>query len=84
LKQEPLQEGNALGLFAVRATRVGDRPVYVIGGRRLDKNFLSALDLPAGMRALLYQNRGDHFSADLLVDPSTSADKMYSPENWNR
>ncbi|MGD1023691.1 MAG: ATP-binding protein [Candidatus Sulfotelmatobacter sp.] len=80
LKQEPLQEGNALGLFAVRATRVGDRPVYVIGGRRLDKNFLSALDLPAGMRALLYQNRGDHFSADLLVDPSTSADKMYSPE----
>jgi two-component system, NtrC family, nitrogen regulation sensor histidine kinase NtrY len=62
LKQEPLQEGNALGLFAVRATRVGDRPVYVIGGRRLDKNFLSGLDLPAGMRALLYQNRGDRFS----------------------
>ncbi|MGA9075739.1 MAG: hypothetical protein WB368_16610, partial [Candidatus Sulfotelmatobacter sp.] len=73
LKQEPLQEGTVLGLFAVRATRVGERPVYVIGGRRLDKNFLSGLDLPAGMRALLYQNRGDHFSADLLIDPSTSS-----------
>ena len=59
-----------LGLFAVRATRVGERPVYVIGGRRLDKDFLAGLDLPAGMRALLYQNRGDHFSPDLLIDPS--------------
>ena len=30
---------SALGFFAVRATRVGEHPVYVIGGRRLDKNF---------------------------------------------
>src|SRR5580692_10110634 len=36
LKQEELQDGAALGLFAVRATRVGERPVYVIGGRRLE------------------------------------------------
>jgi hypothetical protein len=36
-----LQDGTALGLFAVRATRVGERPVYVIGGRRLDKDFLA-------------------------------------------
>src|ERR1700689_843 len=79
LKQEPLQEGTGLGLFAVRATRAGERPVCVIGGRRLDKNFLSGLDLPAGMRALLYQNRGDHFSPDLLIDPSSpSADKTTS------
>jgi two-component system, NtrC family, nitrogen regulation sensor histidine kinase NtrY len=81
LKQETLPEGTALGLLAVRATRVGDRPVYVIGGRRLDKNFLSGLDLPAGMRALLYQKRGDNFSADSLIDPSTSsADKANSSE----
>ena len=51
LKQEELQDGTELGLMAVRATH-GERPVYVIGGRRLDKDFLSALDLPAGMRAL--------------------------------
>ncbi len=73
LKQEPLQEGTALGLFAVRATRVGEHPVYLIGGRRLDRNFLAALDLPAGMRALLYQNRGDRFSPDLLIDPSATS-----------
>ncbi|MGA3347937.1 MAG: ATP-binding protein [Candidatus Sulfotelmatobacter sp.] len=80
LKQETLPDGTALGLFAVRKTS-GERPVYVIGGRRLDKNFLSGLDLPAGMRALLYQNRGEHFSADLLIDPSTNlSDKVRSPE----
>jgi two-component system, NtrC family, nitrogen regulation sensor histidine kinase NtrY len=70
LKQEELQDGTALGLFAVGATRVGERPVYVIGGRRLDRSFLAALDMPAGMRALLYQNQGGRFSADYLVDPS--------------
>jgi two-component system, NtrC family, nitrogen regulation sensor histidine kinase NtrY len=69
LKQEELQDGTELGLLAVRATH-GERPVYVIGGRRLDKDFLSALDLPAGMRALLYQNRSDRFSPDWLIDPS--------------
>jgi signal transduction histidine kinase len=47
----------------------GDHSVYIVGGRRLDKNFLSALDLPADTRVLLYQNRGDHFSPDLLLDP---------------
>ncbi|MFZ0296098.1 MAG: ATP-binding protein [Candidatus Sulfotelmatobacter sp.] len=69
LKQEELQDETELGLFAVRATH-GERPVYVIGGRRLDKDFLSALDLPVGMRALLYQNRGNHFSPDWLIDPA--------------
>jgi two-component system, NtrC family, nitrogen regulation sensor histidine kinase NtrY len=81
LKQEELQDGTALGLFVVRATRVGEHPVYVIGGRRLDKTFLAGLDMPVGMRALLYENRGDRFSANLLVDPSTpSPDKMSRPE----
>lgn len=70
LKLEELQDSSALGLFAMRAVRVGEHPVYVIGGRRLDKAFLSALDLPPEMRVLLYQNRGDQFSADLFLDPS--------------
>ena len=69
LKLEELQDSSALGLFAVRATRAGDHPVYVIGGRRLDKTFLSALELTPDMRALLYENRGDRFSADQLIDP---------------
>ena len=70
LKMEELQDSTALGLFAVRTIRVGEHPVYVVGGRRLDRNFLSALDLPADMRALLYQNRADHFSSDFVLDPA--------------
>jgi signal transduction histidine kinase len=85
LKQEELQDSTALGLFAVRTARAGEHPIYVIGGRRLDRNFLSALDLPADMRALLYQNRGDHFSPDLLLDPSAAGnapDPARPPEKF--
>jgi two-component system nitrogen regulation sensor histidine kinase NtrY len=83
LKQEELQDGTALGLFAVRATQIAERPVYVIGGRRLDKNFLSGLDLPAGMRALLYQNRGDHFSRDHVSGDRFSAELLIDPSATN-
>jgi signal transduction histidine kinase len=72
LKQEELQDGTALGLFAVAATRAGERPVYVVGGKRLNRDFLAALDMPAGMRGMLYQNRGEHFAAELLIDPSAT------------
>jgi signal transduction histidine kinase len=75
LKQEELPEGAALALSAVRA--VGDKPLYVIGGRRLDKEFLASLELPSGMRALFYQNLGIGFSPQLLIDPSGS---LQSPE----
>jgi two-component system nitrogen regulation sensor histidine kinase NtrY len=73
LKQEELQDSTALGLFAVRASRVGERPVYVIGGRRLDKTFLAGLNQSADMRTLLYQNRGEHFFSEQLIDPGTYA-----------
>ncbi|MBZ5689544.1 MAG: HAMP domain-containing protein [Acidobacteriia bacterium] len=69
LKLEELQDSTAMGFFAAHAIHAGDRSVYVVGGRRLDKNFLLALDLPADTRVLLYQNRGDHFSPELLLDP---------------
>jgi two-component system, NtrC family, nitrogen regulation sensor histidine kinase NtrY len=72
LKQEDLQDSSSLGLFAVRATRVGDHPIYVIGGRRIDKDFLLSLDSPSGMRVLLYRNRGDGFSPDFLLNASAS------------
>lgn len=72
LMQEELQDSTALGLLAMRTTRAGDNAVYVIGGRQLDRSFLSALDMPADMRALLYLNRGEHFSGNQLLDPSGS------------
>jgi len=79
LKQEDLQDGTALGLFAVAATKVGERAIYVVGGRRIDRSFLAALDVPVGMRALLYQNRGDRFSTELLVDPSAGSKENTHP-----
>jgi len=79
LKQEDLPDGPTLGLFAVRPIRAGERPVYVIGGRRLDKTFLSGLDLPVGMRVLLYQNRGERFSPEFLVDAGTDSAESKRP-----
>jgi signal transduction histidine kinase len=73
LMQEELPDSTTLGVFAVRSSHAVEHPIYVIGGRRLDKNFLSTIDLPVGMRALLYQNRADHFSTDWLQDPSPAA-----------
>jgi len=84
LMQEEMQDSAALGMFAVRTTNSGEHPIYVIGGRRLDNNFLSAIDLPVGMRALLYQNRGDHFSRELLLDPAAAAasGQAHAPEKF--
>jgi two-component system, NtrC family, nitrogen regulation sensor histidine kinase NtrY len=77
LKREELPDSAVLGLFAVRTVSVGDKPLYVIGGRRLDKDFLATLDLPTGTRALLYQNLSPSFSTQFLID---SSGELQSPE----
>jgi hypothetical protein len=46
---------------------VGDKPIFVIGGRRLDQDFMASLELPSGMRAMLYRNLARGFSAPLLI-----------------
>jgi two-component system nitrogen regulation sensor histidine kinase NtrY len=70
LKQEELPDGAALGLFAVRELNLGEKPLFVVGGRRIDKDFLASLELPAGMRAMFYQNLGNGFSSHFLIDTS--------------
>jgi len=70
LKKEELPDGVALALTAVRTQTVGDRNLYVVGGRQLDKNFLASLVLPSGMRAMLYQNLEPNFVASALTDAS--------------
>jgi two-component system, NtrC family, nitrogen regulation sensor histidine kinase NtrY len=77
LKLEQLQDASLLGLFSVRLTNERDRPLYVVGGRRLDKNFLSALNVAPETRVLLYQNQDVTFSPDLLIDAQSS----YANEN---
>lgn len=68
LKREELPDGVALSLTAVRTQTVGEKNVYVIGGRRLDQNFLASLVLPAGMRALLYRNLENNYVPTSLTD----------------
>ncbi len=58
-----------LGLLAVRTVRVGERRLFIIGGQRLDENFLATLVLPEGMRALLYRNLEQGFVPSDLTDP---------------
>jgi signal transduction histidine kinase len=60
----------ALALVAVRRVGVGEKKLYIIGGRKLDQEFLASLVLPAGMRALLYRNLDPAFSPALLLATS--------------
>jgi signal transduction histidine kinase len=80
LKQEGPPEDPTLALSAVRPVNIGDPLLYVIGGRRLDKDFLSGLELPSGMRAMLYRNVGDiPFAPRFLTDasgPVPNADRI--------
>ena len=79
LKREELPDNATLGLFAVRTARVGEQPLYVIGGERLDQSFLSTLDIPTGTRVLLYQNLATKWNPKSLLDlngPAAGADKI--------
>jgi two-component system, NtrC family, nitrogen regulation sensor histidine kinase NtrY len=79
LKREELPDGVALSVTAVRTYAVGDKILYIIGGRRLDQNFLASLVLPAGMRALLYRNLDQGFVPTSLTDsngPVAQADQF--------
>jgi two-component system, NtrC family, nitrogen regulation sensor histidine kinase NtrY len=67
LSQEQLPEGSALALTAVRQASVADASLYIIGGRRLDKDFLASLDPPAGMRVFFYQKLAHSFSPQFLI-----------------
>jgi len=68
LTKEELPDSVALSLTVVRALPVGDKNFYIIGGRRLDQNFLASLVLPGGMRTLLYQNLEPDFTPGELTD----------------
>jgi two-component system nitrogen regulation sensor histidine kinase NtrY len=68
LTKEELPDSVALSLTVVRALPVGDKNFYIIGGRRLDQNFLASLVLPVGMRTLLYQNLEPGFAPAELTD----------------
>lgn len=55
LQRVELPDGVDLGLLAVRVISVGQKNLYLIGGRRFDRAFLGSLAISAGTRALLYR-----------------------------
>jgi signal transduction histidine kinase len=68
LRREELPMGVTLALVAVGMAIEGDRKLYVVGGRELDREFLATLVLPAGMRVLLYRNLEAGFQPLELID----------------
>lgn len=55
LKREELPDGSsALGLFAVRAVRSAESSVHLVGGKRIDRDFLAGLPMVPSMQVGLY------------------------------
>ena len=75
LKREELPTEVALSLCAVRTQPNAPKPFYIVGGRRLDKNFLASLVLPTGMRALIYTNLEPSFVPASLLGEKIEADQ---------
>ena len=75
LKREELATEVALALCAVRIQPNAPKPFYIVGGRRLDKNFLASLVLPTGMRALIYTNLEPSFVATSLLAEKVDAEQ---------
>ena len=88
-------QGPVIAQLSVRAVRVGEKKMYLAGGRRLDQRLLESLVLPAGVRALLYLNldgkgtpqslldaRGEQTSAGVVAPLVASA--MQQPGNPTR
>lgn len=54
LTRIPLPEGSAIALIAVQRASAGEQRVTVVGGKRLNRQFLEALGIAPGIRALLW------------------------------
>ncbi|ABF40734.1 periplasmic sensor signal transduction histidine kinase [Candidatus Koribacter versatilis Ellin345] len=81
LKREELTNGSAVGLFAVKTLRAGDTTVYLVGGERLDREFLQSLATPVGTQALLYRVGESGFQSQNLIglEGAVVAPEKYRP-----
>ena len=75
LARVELPDNVDLGLLAVRTINVGEKKLYLIGGRRLDSDFLQALVIPTGIRVLFYRNLEAAFVPGALLDPQGDAEQ---------
>ncbi len=81
LNKEDLPQGSAIGMFASRAIHSGENTVFLVGGERLDKEFLQSLATPAGVQIMLYRVGASGFQAqDLMsLDGTVAAPEKYQP-----
>lgn len=81
LRKEDLPPGATVGMFAAKAIRSGDGSIYVVGGDRLDQQFLQSLATPVGTQVVLYRVGESGFQPQDLVglDGAVSAPEKYQP-----
>ena len=71
LKKEELPDSRSeIGLFALRSVKNAQPPLYVLGGKRLDRGFLANLAAPADAQVLLYPVLTPNFDSSALVSSS--------------
>src|SRR5512143_1158422 len=46
LKSEEVPDGTALGMIAVRPVHAADAAIYLVGGKKVDREFIDSLSLP--------------------------------------
>ena len=75
LKEEGLPDGTSqIGLFAVHAVRGGGKTVYLVGGTRLDREFLMSLPALVGTQIFLYRSFNAGFDPHGLVGVNGNVD----------
>jgi signal transduction histidine kinase len=81
LKKEELPQGSAVGLFAAKAIHSGESTLYLVGGERVDQQFLQSLATPAGTQVMLYRvGESDFRPQDLVsLDGQISSPEKYQP-----
>ena len=81
LKKEELPQSSAVGLFAVKTIKAGDATLYLVGGERLDREFLQSLSVPEGVQVVLYRVGESGFQPQDLVAMSGTVDtpEKYAP-----
>lgn len=69
-----LPDHNVLAVMYVAQAQPADKPLYVVGGEKLDQQFLASLPLPPEMRSLLYSVSGKDFDPAALTSASGKVD----------
>jgi signal transduction histidine kinase len=81
LKQEELPDGHdVLGLFAVRAIPGSEPAVRLLGGKRLDQNFLADLPVASGMLLGLYKEKESSADANNVPGAAQISSASFDPK----